>query len=384
MRQNGLALKKQAYDGLLEMIKFELKSGTKGLSKQIETQISELIAKSELLPGQRLPTVKDISGTYGINHQTVLKAYKNLKTKGLIESYRGGRAKVKMPRRSKEILVVFDINSFTENLSPGYFSFMKRIQADPTLRNIKTQKGEIIKEVRLTPLLSSQISDEFFFNSNLIENFIDAEKRPLGLLMIGYSASKKIQQFLNAIGIPYVGVGSVGQYLHQTILPFTEFISRGMDYAAKNKYRKTALLYQSQPEPDKLPLIYKSVATSVNIKPDENLIFSVNEFSEAQAKRIAEKIAKRLSATERLLMLSTDDLMSINIYEILKKKDKDKLPFLDIFTMWTKDFSSPVEYPFTKALVDAKQLFDSALDIMLELISKKEIPPKTITVSMQL
>jgi DNA-binding transcriptional regulator YhcF (GntR family) len=366
------------------MIKLNLTANKKGISKQIERQLSSLIDDSRLLPGEFLPTVKEISATYGINHQTVLRAYKNLKTDGLIESYRGGRAKVSMPPRQKEIFVVFDIDSFTEDLSPGYLCFMKRLQAEPVIRDVSTKEGKLYKEVRLTPLLSSQISDEVFFNSNLLGDFIDQEKRPLGLLLVGYSASEKVQNFFNAIGIPCVGVGSVGQYSHQTTLPFIEFISKGIEYAVENKYKKTILLYQTQPEPDKLLEFYKSTLKKADIKVNDNMIFPVDRFSDAQAQDIIEKIDKELVGEDKFLMLSTDDFMAMKVYDLLNKKGDKSKTLPDIFTMWNKGFSRSDEYPFRKVLINAEELFSSALAIMLDIISEECEKPKTITVSMQL
>jgi DNA-binding transcriptional regulator YhcF (GntR family) len=366
------------------MIKLNLTANKKGVSKQIEKQLSSLIYDSRLLPGQFLPTVKEISTTYGINHQTVLRAYKNLKTDGLIESYRGGRAKISMPPRLKEIFVVFDIDSFTENLSPGYLSFMKKLQTEPVIKDVLTKEGKLYKEVRLAPLLSSQISDEVFFKSNLLEDFIDPEKRPLGLLLVGYSASEKVQNFFNAIGIPCVGVGSVGQYSHQTTLPFIEFVSKGLEYAVENKYKKIIFLYQTQSQPDKLLDFYKSSLKNANIKVDDNMIFSVDRFTNAQAQGIVEKIEKKLVSEDKILLLSTDDFMAMKIYDLLKKKDDKKIVFPDTFTMWSKGISESDEYPFRKALINAEELFNSALDIMLDMISEGCKEPKTITVSMQL
>jgi DNA-binding LacI/PurR family transcriptional regulator len=261
---------------------------------------------------------------------------------------------------------------------------MKSLQAEPVVKNVLTTEGKLYEEVRLTPLLSSQISNEVFFKSNLLENFIDPEKRPLGLLLIGYSASEKVQNFFDAIDIPCVGVGSVGQYSHQTTLPFIEFVSKGMDYAMENSYKKLMFLYQAQPQPDKLLHFYKSAIENANIKANDKMIFSINKFSNIQAQCIVEKIEKSLALKEKLLILSTDDFMAMKIYDLLKKKNEKKMPLLDVFTMWTKGLPGSTEYPFRKAVIDAGELFSSALAIMLDLIAENDKEPKTITVSMQL
>jgi DNA-binding transcriptional regulator YhcF (GntR family) len=42
-----------------------------------------------LVPGDRLPTVKDVVGRLAINPNTVLKAYRELDREGLVEGCRG-------------------------------------------------------------------------------------------------------------------------------------------------------------------------------------------------------------------------------------------------------------------------------------------------------
>lgn len=58
---------------------------------QLAEQIIAGIAKEELLPGERLPSVRSLAADLGINLHTVRKAYQDLKQKGylLIHRQRG-------------------------------------------------------------------------------------------------------------------------------------------------------------------------------------------------------------------------------------------------------------------------------------------------------
>ncbi|MBC1449051.1 GntR family transcriptional regulator [Listeria welshimeri] len=55
---------------------------------QICNQIIEGMAKRELLPGDKLPSVRSLGADIGINFHTVNKAYQILKQEGLIQTHR--------------------------------------------------------------------------------------------------------------------------------------------------------------------------------------------------------------------------------------------------------------------------------------------------------
>lgn len=57
--------------------------------EQIVTQTEELILKGILKPGDKMPSVRNLSLTLGINPNTIQKAYSELDTRGLIYSQPG-------------------------------------------------------------------------------------------------------------------------------------------------------------------------------------------------------------------------------------------------------------------------------------------------------
>ncbi|MFC0189761.1 GntR family transcriptional regulator [Fictibacillus aquaticus] len=57
--------------------------------EQVVNQVKELILKELLLPGEKLPSVREMSSMLLINPNTVSKAYQELERQGIIETLRG-------------------------------------------------------------------------------------------------------------------------------------------------------------------------------------------------------------------------------------------------------------------------------------------------------
>jgi len=58
--------------------------------QQIVTQVKQLIASSNLKPGEHLPTVRQLAHHLHINPGTVSRAYSELERQGIVVSRRGG------------------------------------------------------------------------------------------------------------------------------------------------------------------------------------------------------------------------------------------------------------------------------------------------------
>jgi GntR family transcriptional regulator len=56
---------------------------------QLVQQVRQAVRLGILVPGDQLPTVKDVVGALAINPNTVLKAYRELDREGLVEGRRG-------------------------------------------------------------------------------------------------------------------------------------------------------------------------------------------------------------------------------------------------------------------------------------------------------
>ncbi len=64
------------------------------LYAQLAAQIRAAVARGELADGERLPAARDLAASLDINLHTVLRAYQDLRTEGLLELRRGRGAVV--------------------------------------------------------------------------------------------------------------------------------------------------------------------------------------------------------------------------------------------------------------------------------------------------
>ncbi|GAB3872307.1 GntR family transcriptional regulator [Kibdelosporangium lantanae] len=62
---------------------------------QLVRQVREALRLGWLQPGDRLPTVRDVVRSSGVNANTVLKAYRELELSGLVEARQGAGTFVK-------------------------------------------------------------------------------------------------------------------------------------------------------------------------------------------------------------------------------------------------------------------------------------------------
>ena len=75
---------------LRQSISFQLNSGSGVPSyRQVVQQVEQALRMGHLHPGDQLPTVKQVVAEVAINPNTVLKAYRELETMGLVEGRQG-------------------------------------------------------------------------------------------------------------------------------------------------------------------------------------------------------------------------------------------------------------------------------------------------------
>ena len=72
------------------MIEFRLEGRTNVVPYlQLVEQVRQALRMGLLVPGDQLPTVRDVAGSLAINPNTVLKAYRELELEGLVEGRPG-------------------------------------------------------------------------------------------------------------------------------------------------------------------------------------------------------------------------------------------------------------------------------------------------------
>ena len=69
--------------------------GPEPLFEQLVLQVKSAVARGELRPGDRLPSVRELAGELSINPNTVARAYRELETAGVIATRRGAGCFVK-------------------------------------------------------------------------------------------------------------------------------------------------------------------------------------------------------------------------------------------------------------------------------------------------
>lgn len=73
---------------MIVLISIDLKSGVP-FYRQIIEQVKFSIARGDLEPGDRLPTVRQLAVDLSINLNTVIRAYRELEIEGVIETQQG-------------------------------------------------------------------------------------------------------------------------------------------------------------------------------------------------------------------------------------------------------------------------------------------------------
>ncbi|UJW31938.1 GntR family transcriptional regulator [Saccharothrix sp. AJ9571] len=67
---------------------------TGALHERIAGAVRRAVARGELAPGARLPTARELAAQFGVNINTVLRAYRKLSAEDLVELRRGRGATV--------------------------------------------------------------------------------------------------------------------------------------------------------------------------------------------------------------------------------------------------------------------------------------------------
>jgi GntR family transcriptional regulator len=65
------------------------RSDSLGLHEQVAAELRRAIANGEALPGERLPPARDLAAVLGVNRNTVLRAFRQLRDEGLLDFRRG-------------------------------------------------------------------------------------------------------------------------------------------------------------------------------------------------------------------------------------------------------------------------------------------------------
>ncbi|MFD0343619.1 GntR family transcriptional regulator [Streptomyces sp. NPDC127117] len=71
--------------------------------EQLRVQLADLISVGRLTQGDRLPSVRQLASDLGLANNTVVRAYRELETAGMVKSRRGSGTQVVAPATTTDI-----------------------------------------------------------------------------------------------------------------------------------------------------------------------------------------------------------------------------------------------------------------------------------------
>lgn len=109
---------------------------------QLVRQVREALRFGWLAPGDRLPTVRDVVASSGVNANTVLKAYRELEFAGLVEVKQGSGTYVADGLQAIDSEVMTELRaSLAEWVRNARAAGLEDDDAEALLRAVLTEKG---------------------------------------------------------------------------------------------------------------------------------------------------------------------------------------------------------------------------------------------------
>jgi DNA-binding transcriptional regulator YhcF (GntR family) len=93
-----------------------------GLAEQIAANVRRAAGEGELVDGERLPPAAELGRTLGVNANTVLVAYRQLRSEGLLEFGRGRGVRVRIGDMDRTAVIEAARQFHTVGQSHGYTS----------------------------------------------------------------------------------------------------------------------------------------------------------------------------------------------------------------------------------------------------------------------
>lgn len=114
---------------------------TKGIFQQIADNLCHQILEGKIVPGERVPSVRDLAVEFEVNRNTLLRTYAILESAGIIENKRGIGFFVSM--NALELIQKSEKEVFFKNELP---EFIQKVKALKLTGADLTELLETIKE----------------------------------------------------------------------------------------------------------------------------------------------------------------------------------------------------------------------------------------------
>jgi GntR family transcriptional regulator len=109
---------------------------------QLVRQVREALRLGWLRPGDRLPTVRDVVASSGVNANTVLKAYRELEFEGLVEARQGAGTFIKTALGSVDPAVMAELRiSLGEWVARARTAGLEDEDVDALMRAVLAEEG---------------------------------------------------------------------------------------------------------------------------------------------------------------------------------------------------------------------------------------------------
>ena len=116
-------------------------SGGTPISEQLFTHISELIISGALKENEKLPAVREVAKSLGVNPNTVQKAYAMLEQDGLIYSIPAKGSYVGKAEQTEEIIKRKILGTLSVNISEALKAGVTEEEIMLLIKNLKEESG---------------------------------------------------------------------------------------------------------------------------------------------------------------------------------------------------------------------------------------------------
>ena len=124
------------------MIRIDLDS-PKPLEEQIVVALRQALAQQTVIPGDDLPSVRQLAGDLGVHWNTVARAYRRLADEGLLVVRRGRGAVISgLPRPNPRLSASALRDRFAETVAAGLLAGLSRADIAATFKEALAGFGE--------------------------------------------------------------------------------------------------------------------------------------------------------------------------------------------------------------------------------------------------